>query len=1087
MTELTLKPFEQREIANKAVQALAAGSALINRSYLAELENYRVMPLESAAMRFNRDADARIFRLERIVQENRQSVLESATAAYMALGAAGYAVFLLLDSNAQETRLYLGVRGEPGKSLGRTAGELLAKNFEGHFGGSLLVNLPGDQVKTLLDKIEQAEQKSITAVTSVPALTTDDRDAFMQGLERFIDAAEGTKYQAMVLAEPVAAHNLNLVRAGYEQVATQLSPLQKSQLSYGEQESDSVGLSLTKGLSDSLGESLGLTTTTGTSSTVTDGTSESASDKVASGKVAAAIGGSLMVVGSAIGTLGGPVGAVFGSAIGSAMGNALSTAYGKTVTTGSSHSTSTGTTESSSESKTTTSTRTTSESESQSLNKTQGVTRQFSIEENNKSIERLLKKIDGHLERIDEAQTYGGWNAAAYFVGESIASSESLASIFLGLIRGGKSNHEDFALTTWKKTQDKKEVAKWLANLSHPHLQPNFHASIPVHFLTPATLVSGKEVAILLGLPRHSTSTVSVLEVQPFGRRVQRLELNEKGDIKEVSAPRTLQLGQIRHLWKDTPQVIELDIDQLTSHVFVSGSTGAGKSNTVYALLDQLHQNGASFMVIEPAKGEYKHVFGSRADVRVLGTNPRESELLRINPFAFPAGIHVLEHIDRLVEIFNVCWPMYAAMPAVLKDAMLQVYEWVGWDLDDSTNRYGDNLFPTFADLLLTLKKVIDESAYSQEVKSNYEGSLATRIKSLTNGLNGQIFSAHEIDATALFDSNVIVDLSRVGSAETKSLIMGVLIMRLSEYRMSQGGINSPLKHVTVLEEAHNILRKSPEGGAEGANVQGKSVEMLTNAIAEMRTYGESFIIADQSPNAVDIAAIRNTNTKIIMRLPDEVDRRLLGKSAALKDEQLEEIARLPKGVAVVYQNDWLEPVLCRIQKFEGRESEYHYQPNTSTPPYKRADFNREMLKFLLARRAPLDAPNLGIIEWGLRALPLSTQCRIELYGALKAYKDDSFELWTRFDALSKLVVDLLGCRDAVREASKKARDNADFTLRLRELLPSGTQAFELAACQCLVKDLSLQWTELERVYASWVVEVKSTLEKPIIEQMGVQ
>ncbi|SFL51792.1 DNA helicase HerA, contains HAS-barrel and ATPase domains, partial [Azotobacter beijerinckii] len=1021
-----------------------------------------------------------------LVQENRQSVLESVTAAYMALGAAGYAVFLLLDSDALETRLYLGVRGDPGKSLGRTAGELLAKNFEGHFGGSLLVNLPGDQVKTLLDKIEHAEQKSITAVTSVPALTTDDRDAFMQGLERFIDAAEGTKYQAMVLAEPVAAHNLNVVRAGYEQVATQLSPLQKRQLSYGEQESDSVGLSLTKGLSDSLGESLGLTTTTGTSSTVTDGTSESTSDKTTGGKVAA-LGGSLAVAGSAVGMLAGPGGAVFGSAISSAMGSVLSTAFGKTVTTGSSHSTSTGTTESTSESKTTNTTRTISESESQSLNKTQGVTRQFSIEENNKSIERLLTKIDGHLERIDEAQTYGGWNAAAYFVGESVASSESLASIFLGLIRGGKSSHEDFALTTWKKTQDKKEVAKWLANLSHPHLQPNFHASIPVHFLTPATLVSGKEVAILLGLPRHSTSTVSVLEAQPFGRRVQRLELNEKGDIKEVSAPRTLQLGQIRHLWKDTPQVIELDIDQLTSHVFVSGSTGSGKSNTVYTLLDQLHRKGASFMVIEPAKGEYKHVFGSRADVRVLGTNPRESELLRISPFAFPPEIHVLEHIDRLVEIFNVCWPMYAAMPAVLKDAMLQVYEQVGWDLNESANRYGDKLFPTFADLLVTLKKVIDKSAYSQEVKSNYEGSLATRIKSLTNGLNGQIFSAHEIDATALFDSNVIVDLSRIGSAETKSLIMGVLIMRLSEYRMSQGGMNSPLKHVTVLEEAHNILRKSPEGGAEGANVQGKSVEMLANAIAEMRTYGESFIIADQSPNAVDIAAIRNTNTKIIMRLPDEADRRLLGKSAALKDEQLEEIARLPKGVAVVYQNDWLEPVLCRIQKFEGKESEYRYQPDTSAPPYKRADFNLEMLKFLLARRAPLDAPNLSIIEWGLKTLPLTTQCRIELYRALKACKDDSFELWTRFDRLSTLVVDLLGCRDAVREASKQARDNADFTLRLRSLLSFGSQALELAACQCLVKDLNLYQTELERVYASWVEEVKSTIEKPVINQGSVQ
>ena len=37
------------------------------------------------------------------------------------------------------------------------------------------------------------------------------------------------------------------------------------------------------------------------------------------------------------------------------------------------------------------------------------------------------------------------------------------------------------------------------------------------------------------------------------------------------------------------------------------------------------------------------------------------------------------------------------------------------------------------------MQEVIDNSAFSQEVKSNYVGSLVTRIKSLTNGIYGQI------------------------------------------------------------------------------------------------------------------------------------------------------------------------------------------------------------------------------------------------------------------------------------------------------------------------------------------------------------
>lgn len=200
------------------------------------------------------------------------------------------------------------------------------------------------------------------------------------------------------------------------------------------------------------------------------------------------------------------------------------------------------------------------------------------------------------------------------------------------------------------------------------------------------------------------------------------------------------------------------------------------------------------------------------------------------------------------MEIFNVCWPMYAAMPAVLKDAIERAYVDAGWDLRKSRNRYSARLFPTFVDVLQQIDAVMNESQYSADSKGDYKGALCTRLRSLTNGINGMIFSADELDSADLFDRNVIVDLSRVGSTETKALIMGLLVMKLQEYRMSQGGMNETLRHVTVLEEAHNLLKRtSAAPGAEGADLAGKSVEMLANAIAEMRTYGEGFIIADQA------------------------------------------------------------------------------------------------------------------------------------------------------------------------------------------------------------------------------------------------
>lgn len=72
----------------------------------------------------------------------------------------------------------------------------------------------------------------------------------------------------------------------------------------------------------------------------------------------------------------------------------------------------------------------------------------------------------------------------------------------------------------------------------------------------------------------------------------------------------------------------------------VCGSTGSGKSNTLYTILNELRQQKIPFLIIEPVKGEYKHVFGNYDDVTVYGTNPKHSTLLRLNPFSFPNDIH---------------------------------------------------------------------------------------------------------------------------------------------------------------------------------------------------------------------------------------------------------------------------------------------------------------------------------------------------------------------------------------------------------------------------------------------------------------
>ena len=563
------------------------------------------------------------------------------------------------------------------------------------------------------------------------------------------------------------------------------------------------------------------------------------------------------------------------------------------------------------------------------IGKNEGITQTFT----NFNIKHALDLLENQMERLEQSTALGMWDFAAYVLSEEYDVANNVAHSYLALTLGEDSYMSKSAINVWKgNVEEEKEVAKEIAGYIRELRHPLFGLkqdmiiedrafNVYPSIVTATTSLSGKELAYSLNFPQKSIAGLPVIECAEFGRNVVTYDLAYENSEQ-------LELGNIFHMNHIEENRVELAKKSLASHTFITGSTGSGKSNTVYQLIEKARKKNVKFLVVEPAKGEYKHVFGTYKDVSVFGTNPSLTPILRINPFSFPEGVHVLEHLDRLVEIFNVCWPMYAAMPAVLKSAVEKSYKDCGWDMIRSVNTYGEVLYPSFADVAKNIKEIIDNSEFDKDNKGAYKGSLLTRLESLTNGINGMIFTCDEISNEALFDENVIVDLSRVGSSETKSLIMGMLVLKLQEYRMTSNAMNVELKHITVLEEAHNLLKKtSTEQSSESANLIGKSVEMLTNAIAEMRTYGEGFIIADQAPGLLDMSVIRNTNTKIIMRLPDQTDRELVGRAANLNEDQITELAKLPCGVAAVYQNEWVQPVLCKIDKHKTVDKEYEHKP----------------------------------------------------------------------------------------------------------------------------------------------------------------
>ncbi|HBB13437.1 MAG TPA: ATP-binding protein [Treponema sp.] len=1026
------KSIDVRKQEDLAV-AIDNADVLLNKSYLSLLNTAHIteqFPSFSDNTEIIEDFNkkVRFFDITQIVLNKSENMRDKLVTVFNSVGTTGASLLMHIKGSAEKVRIQFGVRNQDSKKIALSQ-EVLEKNLKANFPGSLFGNCDKTTLKeNVLDAIPFSGV--VSTVTDVAGFRfeeeTKDRQ-FMQGIEKLIDTLQGENYSLLLVADPISLTDLNESRRALENLYSSLVPFCESQFTLGANESDSVNQSITNSITDTVSNSVTTTVThtVGKSETITDGTSKSIN-----------ISGS--GIGAIIGTCIAPgIGTVIGGAIGSIVSGSFSKNHSEAHGTNESDSTAKGETKGNS--------HTEGNSKQEGSAHSDGSSQSLQIKFENHGVKKLLERIDETLKRYNTCADLGMWNCAVYCISESEYVSQMAASVYQSLIRGKNSSLENGAVTLWDKDQSKL-IINSLKHMAHPMLD------IGGLRVTPGTLISSSELAIEAGLPNHSVPGIPVIECAEFGRTVATYD--------DIKITRGIELGKIYNMHTEEKLPVELDADSLTSHTFITGSTGSGKSNTVYQILSSLQKRGINFLVVEPAKGEYKSVFGSNIDVSVYGTNPDLEPLLRINPFSFPHGnedssknIHILEHLDRLIEIFNVCWPMYAAMPAVLKEAVEKSYEDCGWNLTESTNKYGSELYPTFADVTRNIRTIIDSSEYDAENKGAYKGSLITRLKSLTNGINALIFNTNELDNKDLFDENVIVDLSRVGSTETKSLIMGLLVLKLQEYRMTSGAMNASLRHVTVLEEAHNLLKRtSTEQSQDSGNLLGKSVEMLTNSIAEMRTYGEGFIIADQAPALLDMAVIRNTNTKIIMRLPDKDDRELVGKAANLNDDQIIELAKLPRGVAAVYQNEWVEAVLCKVKHFVTEEKMYSYTKPKDEPEANITADRLEIAKLLCKGVAVTAESDLKELKEKLNKLNLHASTVVQILRSIRSPLESP-----RYTKLAPIVSELFPTlKDSFIASFNRTSDTEQWTIdvdnAIREQIQSNMEEELLRSIrQCII------------------------------------
>ncbi|MDU6340444.1 MAG: ATP-binding protein [Clostridium sp.] len=979
-----------------------------------------------------------------------------------------HSIALVVKRTVSSTEMYFVVKNE-----GQARNEDSKSNI-GLLNSSLQGNFPGTHTTTI-DDVEEIEElfkfedaDSIAVLSNSPSEYSDDY--ITQGLDKLLNGIvpcdDSENYSVVFLAESLTQENIREVLSGFEDIATAIVPFLEYQFQIGTSETNTQGemksITNTESISESIFKThsinIGVNGSINSSRSISDTVSE-AESKTKSTNIG--INASKTKALFKLLRLGVNVGASVAKTVAKTTATTVSNTLGKSLGLSTGYGYSWGTSKTVSNG----STETTGTSSSISLGKSENTNYTYK----SYMVNNMLEKLEKTMKRMNESQATGLWKFSTYVLAKDAKISKNVANYLRAITQGKESFIEPSVIQEWSKVEGNEatafdEIKKYITHFTHPIFVTLANDDKDIMMVTATSYVATDELSHVIAFPRKSLQGLPVLECVQFGREPHSL-LETEND---------LEIGSGYHMHqKVETQRIKISKEELTKHTFITGSTGSGKSNTTYKLLECLEEENVKFLVIEPAKGEYKTVLGKKNNVTVYGTNPKlkDSKLLQINPFRFPKKTHILEHMDRLVEIFNVCWPMYAAMPAILKDSIERAYVAAGWDLINSENKYDENLFPNFSDVLIQIKVVLEESDYSDDNKGDYTGSLVTRLKSLTNGINGLIFTAEDIQDSQLFDENVIVDLSRVGSSETKALIMGLLVLKLQEYRMQSPEPNTKIHHVTVLEEAHNLLRRA---SSQGSNLLEKSVEMLANSIAEMRTYGEGFIIVDQSPGLLDMSVIRNTNTKIILRLLDFSDRELVGKAAGLNDSQIIELGRLEKGVASITQSNWLEPVLCKIDKYEGRNDNFHYQGTEKKSENKISVTENDAKKLLLESIMNKELYRKGdrIDIQKLRALVirsnLNTTVKCEFIEYIQSDKD------TAVDSLRRLIYDFFEASNAIKE-SRSCTNIVEWSNNVLELLKPSIEGYskkqinlvialiiyEQARRDCSYNNLFCRFTEL--------------------------
>lgn len=855
-------------------------------------------------------------------------------------GLAGYNFIYMILGEKDHVDFYFGVAADKSYkqetmfSVRDVAEEMLKPNIKGNFRGSLIETVAPKDKEAILQRIQNAKRFGI--LEGVPGVTkeSDNNDEGFQGVDRLTDIMLGERFGFVVIAHPCDYAEADQIKKDLYAVYDALMPLTKYNLqnsdvtmkNYGNNESFSVGRQTGKNTQHTDTKAVSEANNTSNDSRhdtsnqnqasksenknhqINNNKRNSESKTNSSGSTNRHDDTECLDVSRDESTSN-------SSAINKSYSNTYSTSnsYSQSINKNKSISESTGK----------------SYSENYNRNKSFGITenrannnnRTEQIEIGNKNAAFWVEYIDKILlPRLDEGNGKGLFKTCMYLFSDvNRATLYRVGNSAVSLFCGEKGNQN--ALSFYE-LDGKKHSDCWnsLKNLQIPSalFDVKFDsraASVLSHCIDAknfycANWMASNEVSVVAGLPRKEVIGISLRKEVDFGLNIPSVDKDEN----KIEIGKLVQCGEEKNI------IFSLDKTNLDKHIFVAGVTGSGKTTTCQNIL---LDSELPFLVIEPAKTEYRVLKGICPDLIVFTPGKQDVAPFYLNPFELVPGEAITSRADMLKATMEASFDMDAAIPQILEAAIYKVYEDKGWNIGDNSwnpidescesKPYDDGVyaFPTLSDFVKATEDIVLSQGFDQRLKDDYLGSIRARLQGLLVGAKGMMLNnARSVNFLDLLDKKVVIELEEIKSGTEKSLIMGFILTNLLEALKCKHRNNPEFQHITLVEEAHRLLSNYAPGDSMNKK---QGVEVFADMLAEVRKYRESLIIVDQIPSKMTPEVLKNTNTKIVHKIFAQDDKDIIGNTMALEKEQKEFLSNLVTGRAVVFTQGLNKAVQVQI------------------------------------------------------------------------------------------------------------------------------------------------------------------------------